>query len=125
MKNDVYFRDHLKTAPNEIPARIGFSPSCWEVFGVDLISKIVSENRDMFPNHETIINAAKTREYLPWQTTGRDYVDSWGVTWRTSVNGITGAVIKPSIEKWDDLKGFVPPDPELQGAFKRQGGHRS
>lgn len=117
MDNYIFFRDHFGTKPNEIPVRIDFSPSCWEFFGVEQIAKIITDNKDMFPNHEAIINGVKAKEYLPWQTAGENYVDSWGVTWRTSANGITGAVIKPSIEKWEDLNGFVPPNPELQNGW--------
>ena len=97
--------------------RIGFSPSCWDAFGTELVSKIVTENKDIFPNYEAVINESKAKRYMPWQTAGSEYHDSWGVGWRTSVNGITGAAIKPSIESWDDLAGFVPPDPEKQNGW--------
>ena len=117
MKNDIYFRDQLNTRHNEISAHIGFSPSCYEKYGVDLITKIVTENSDVFPNHENIINDAKRKTYAPWQTAGRSYFDSWGVEWRTSVNGITGAAIKPSIGSWDDFEKFIPPNPEFQNGW--------
>jgi len=112
VKNDIFFRELLNTRKNEIPARINFSATCWDVFGVDLLSRIVTENRDIFPRYETIINDAKARKYKSWHIAGRDFIDSWGVIWRTVVNGMTGVVIKPPIRKWEDLKNFKAPDPE-------------
>ena len=117
MQNDIYFRDRLNTKPGEIPASISFSPSCYETLGVDLIAKIVTENKDIFRNHEAIIQAAKAKEYNPWQIAGKEYADSWGVIWRSSVNGNTGTVIKPSIEKWEDLDTFAIPNPEFQNGW--------
>ncbi|MCL2832813.1 MAG: hypothetical protein FWD78_06560 [Treponema sp.] len=117
MNNEIYFHDYLNAKPKEIPLRLSFSPSCREIMGVDLITKIITENKDMFPNYGAAINEIKTGQFLPWQTAGADYYDSWGVLWRTSVNGITGAAVKPSIESWDDFAGFKPPDPELQNGW--------
>jgi len=117
MKNDVFFRDQLDTKPKEISARIGFSPSCYGMYSLQEITRIVTDNKDIFRNHEQIIREAKSPKYLPWQTAGGTYKDSWGVEWRTSVNGITGAAITPSIKTWDDLGSFVPPDPEHQNGW--------
>jgi uroporphyrinogen decarboxylase len=117
MNNNIYFQDFLKTQANEIPVRINFSPTYKDARGIDTLAKIVTDNRDIFPGYERIIENAKSNSYLPWQTAEKDYVDSWGVTWRTSINGMTGAVKKPSIEKWEDLDGFIPPNPELHNGW--------
>jgi len=47
----------------------------------------------------------------PWEQAGRPYVDSWGCTWETTDDGITGAVVRHPLADWEALDRFTPPDP--------------
>jgi uroporphyrinogen-III decarboxylase len=39
-------------------------------------------------------------------------VDSWGCTWETTDDGITGSVARHPLADWDALESFVPPNPD-------------
>lgn len=114
-------RDLLRAArfehPEKIPCRIDVSPSCWDAYPRSELIELMVGHPEIFPD----AHPDKLRDFAPdvppRMRAGGDYVDSWGSVWRTSQNGIVGAVVRHPLEDWNVLDSFSPPDPENQDGW--------
>jgi hypothetical protein len=91
--------------PEHIPVVLWINPACWHHYPQDALQELVADHPLLFPAPPSSPTLA------PWERAGKPYVDSWGCTWDTMDDGITGSVIRHPLANWDPLEGFAPPDP--------------
>ncbi|MCX5643333.1 MAG: hypothetical protein NTZ17_01415 [Phycisphaerae bacterium] len=92
--------------PQYIPVVFWINPACWHHYPTDALQELVSEHRLLFPGPQP------PPAFAPWERGGKPYVDSWGCTWETTDDGITGSVTNHPLADWEALEGFTPPDPD-------------
>ncbi len=91
--------------PEHIPVIFWINPACWHHYPREALGELVSKHPLLFPRPPS------PPEFAPWERAGRPYVDSWGCTWETTDDGITGSVVKHPLGDWDTSGSFAPPDP--------------
>lgn len=92
--------------PQYIPMVFWINPACWHHYPPDALLDLASRHPLLLPDPPS------PSALLPWERAGEPYVDSWGCTWETTDDGITGSVVKHPLAAWDDLERFAPPDPD-------------
>jgi uroporphyrinogen decarboxylase len=93
--------------PEHIPVVFWINPACWHHYPRSALLELVSRHPLLFPDSAS----ARVPVLLPWERAGEPYVDSWGCTWETTHDGITGAVTGHPLADWNALEDFTPPDP--------------
>jgi len=91
--------------PQYVPVVFWINPACWHHYPQNALQELISNHRLLFPHPPS------PPAFAPWELAGRPYVDSWGGTWETTDDGITGSVIQHPLTDWDTLENFAPPDP--------------
>jgi hypothetical protein len=92
--------------PALIPVVFWINPACWHHYPADALRELIANHPLLFPDPQ-----APPSPLAPWERAGEPYVDSWGCTWETTDDGITGAVTRHPLADWEALASFVPPDP--------------
>jgi uroporphyrinogen decarboxylase len=119
MRDPDFLRAYTFTQPTRIPIRFEVNYACLEAYDLRELRKLVSRHSLLFKDHERSFLDPRQRQPAPWQTAGSEYEDSWGSTWRTTTNGITGTVIRFPLADWAALGSFRPPDPEEHDGWTR------
>lgn len=91
--------------PEHIPVIFWINPACWHHYPQDVLQELVLEHPLLFPGPQS------PHTFAPWERAGKPYADSWGCTWETTDDGITGSVTGHPLAHWDALGSFLPPDP--------------
>jgi len=92
--------------PEYVPVVFWINPACWHHYPPDALHKLVSNHPLLFPDPSSL-----AVPLAPWERAGKPYVDSWGCTWETTDDGITGSVIRHPLADWETLESLTPPDP--------------
>ena len=92
--------------PEHIPVVFWINPACWHHYPQDVLQELMASHPLLFPRPQPCPALA------PWERASRPYVDSWGCTWETTDDGITGSVVRHPIADWDALQSFTPPNPD-------------
>ncbi|RPJ79799.1 MAG: hypothetical protein EHM13_13045, partial [Acidobacteria bacterium] len=92
--------------PEYVPVVFWINPACWHHYPQDALQELVSNHPLLFPSPPS------PPVLTPWERAGQSYVDSWGCTWETTDDGITGSVTRHPLANWDVLESFTPPDPD-------------
>lgn len=114
-------KENLKRAiefknPNWVPITIYFSPYSEKHYGNEL--KYIREKYHIiFERDNGFHNFSIFNKILGPTWKKGQYTDNWGCVWQSSFDGIEGQVIKSSLETWDNLINFKPPDPDKVGPF--------
>jgi len=93
--------------PQYVPVVFWINPACRHHYPQDALHELVSTHPLLFPDLQS-----PPPPLAPWEHAGKPYVDSWGCTWQTTDDGITGSVIRHPLADWDALERFTPPDPD-------------
>jgi hypothetical protein len=96
--------------PERIPVSFHVSAACWERYPQETLQELMAEHSSLFPDLQKVDEIRPT--YAPWRRAGEPYTDSWGCTWQTAENGITGAVVEHALGDWGAFPSYVPPSPE-------------
>lgn len=99
--------------PEWIPISSGFPAPCWEFYGPESLEELLSTHPIMFPGYQRGSIYPDHLPIGPHTLKGKPYTDPWGSVWRTTTDGMVGAVAKHPLESWDSFKGFTAPDPEV------------
>jgi hypothetical protein len=102
--------------PEYIPMSFHINGACWNHYPHDALFELKESHPFLFPGFTRPEGEFRV-EYSPWQRAGEPYIDPWGCVWETAEDGITGAVVKHSLETWDDFDGYTPPDPEQSSGW--------
>jgi len=95
--------------PDHIPMVFWINPACWHHCQSEVLFDLMAEHRLLFPQFDR--DNPVTSALAPWERAGQPYTDAWGCVWKTTDDGITGAVTQHPLADWDDLARFTPPDP--------------
>jgi len=102
--------------PERVPMHFYINGSCWRYYPQEALQELMAAHPLLFPGFEKH-HGHSTPGYAPWQRAGQPYTDSWGCTWETSEDGITGAVVKHALPDWDAFAGFCPPSPDAHNGW--------
>jgi hypothetical protein len=91
--------------PEHIPVVFWINPACWHHYPQEALQELVSEHPLLFPHPPS------PPVFAPWERAGPPYVDSWGCTWETTDDGITGSVLGHPLANWDAFESFALPNP--------------
>jgi uroporphyrinogen decarboxylase len=92
--------------PEHIPVVFWINPACWHHYPEGALQELIADHPLLFPDPHL-----PRAPLAPWEQAGRPYVDSWGCTWETTDDGITGAVTRHPLADWGAFEHFTPPDP--------------
>ena len=97
--------------PDFIPMQFCINPACWTNYPQEELLDLMEAHPFLFPNF--------VRPQLPFQLfysnvqrKDQPYVDDWGCTWQTTMDGITGTVTGHPLDDWSKFAGYGMPDPE-------------
>ena len=97
--------------PEHIPLNLGLGPVAWSQYPHDRLQELMAAHPVLYPGF-TPAAPPTVPEPAPWRRAGVAYTDSWGCVWETNEDGITGAVTRPALARWEDLADWTPPNPE-------------
>ncbi len=110
-------RAYTFNKPERIPVRYSISIASWYNYDTQDLEKLVLKHKSLFPNYIEGSIDKNNLPFLPYHIKDVEYTDSWGCVWKTGKFGITGAVVKHSLDNWDKLKTFIPPDPNQRNGW--------
>ena len=85
--------------------------ACWSHYDIDRLQDLMEAHHFLFPDFER--SPRDAIEYPPNARKDHPYCDPWGCLWKTSDNGIVGAVTEHPLADLDKVESFTPPDPEV------------
>ena len=88
--------------PDYIPMSFHVSAACWRHYPQEALIELMAAHPLLFPGFEPPSLPVQP-QVAPWRRAGAPYVDSWGCTWETVEDGLTGAVIDRPLKTWDGL----------------------
>jgi len=97
--------------PQWAPIVFEFQPAVWMRHGAGLGELI---------NRHTLVEGGHQRGYEyparldPLVMRGMVVTDDWGCVWNNAQEGLLGRVVHHSLEHWESLRSFTPPDPLKQ-----------
>ena len=99
--------------PDYIPMNFVINPSCWEAYPQDAIFELVESHSLLFPGFRRPAGRY-VPEYPLVARKGADFTDDFGCVWRTTVDGITGTVVRHPLEDWEAFASYRGPDPLIR-----------
>ncbi len=105
-------RAYTFNKPDRIPVKYAISLASWYSYETRDLEKLVLKHKYLFPGFIKGSMNKNSLPFKPYRKKGFEHTDSWGCTWKTNYNGITGTVIKHSLENWNNLDIIKTPDPE-------------
>jgi len=115
-KRDNILRAIRFDTPDYIPMSFHINVACWHHYEQNALQDLMEGHPFLFPNFKRLDNI--TPNYGLNQLKDKPYADPWGCVWKTSDNGITGAVHGHPLPNWDNFVSYNPPRPEnTDGTF--------
>jgi len=102
--------------PDYIPMSFHVTGACWRHYPQEALIELMAAHPFLFPEFEPPALPVQP-QIAPWRRAGAPYVDSWGCTWETVEEGLTGAVIDRPLGTWDNWPGFASPSPETDDGW--------
>lgn len=97
--------------PDSIPMTFAINAACWHHYDQEALKDLMESHPLLFPGYAR--PAGEVRPvYLPNARAGEPYTDPWGCVWRTTDDGITGAVHGHPLTTWEAFGSYRMPDPE-------------
>lgn len=111
-KKENYLRAVRFERPDYIPMVFAINDACWQSYPQEFLCEQIEKHPRLFegysipklPYHPHFANVARKDE---------PYTDDFGCVWQTTVDGITGTVVKHPLADWDNLKTYQAPDPDI------------
>ena len=98
--------------PDYIPMKFVINASCWEAYPQDAIFELMESHPLLFPGFRRPAGRY-VPEYPLVARKGADFTDDFGCVWRTTVDGITGTVVRHPLEDWEAFASYRGPDPAV------------
>ncbi len=105
--------------PEWIPIRFSISLASWRDYGAKELEKLILKHKSLFPDYIQGDIDVNNLPFKPYRIAGVKYMDSWGCLWKTNKSGITGTVVKHSLDNWNDFKNFIPPNPNHHNGWEK------
>jgi uroporphyrinogen decarboxylase len=93
-----------------IPMSFHINASCWHHYPQDALQELMAEHPLLFPGFAPVPGPVQV-DIAPHVRAGKPFTDPWGCVWETADDGIIGAVVEHPLERWENLEGYMPPDP--------------
>jgi uroporphyrinogen decarboxylase len=108
---DNYLRALEFRHPQWVPITFDLLPAVWMRHGDGL--------RQVALRHPRVFESPNAQDYAsqdlePFARPGQSFRDDWGCVWHNVQAGILGQVVEHPLADWKALKGFRPPDPDVQ-----------
>jgi uroporphyrinogen decarboxylase len=97
--------------PERIPMSFHINASCWHHYPQDALQELMAAHPLLFPGFTPVPGPVQV-DIAAHVRAGRPFTDPWGCVWETADDGILGAVVEHPLERWENLEGYVPPDPD-------------
>ncbi len=108
----VYFE-----RPAFVPVELCINQTSWHHYPADILEDYIAEHPQVFRGNNCIFPKDEA-DHPPWQRAGTRFVDSWGCTWESRTNGMTGYVVKNALKDWAELATFRFPDPVVRNGWR-------
>lgn len=105
-----YLRNVRMAGPEYMPVAVSISNAEWDMWREDL-EDVCLRHPSLFPGFENGQRDWDNFDFGPAHRAGECYVDNWGVTWHSEVDGLEGCFTNPPLADWDALSTYLPPDP--------------
>jgi len=112
-ERENYLRNVLMVGPEWIPCHFYISDASWDQLRKEL-EEVLIRHPKLFPNFKKGQREHENRDFGPAHRANELYIDAWGCTWKTAIDGLEGQVIKSPLTDWNKLKTYKPPDPLVQ-----------
>lgn len=109
-ERENYLRNAAFRGPQWIPSTVVVSGASWDQWRGEM-EAVVIRHPTIFPHFAPGSIDFENHDYGPGRRAGETYTDAWGCVWRSTIDGIAGAVIEHPLADWASLESFVPPDP--------------
>jgi len=119
MRDPDFLKAYKFCGPERIPIRFEFNCACLYQYDLEELKGLVSRHPLLFKDYVEGFLDPELRCPDPWQVAGTEYEDSWGSVWRTTMDGITGTVVRFPLAAWDDFRNFRAPDPKQHNGWGR------
>ena len=110
-------RAYTFNKPDRIPVRFNIQISSWYNYETRDLENLIFRHKSLFPYYKKGSVDRNNLPFLDYNKKGAEHTDPWGCVWKTSQNGITGTVVKHSLSNWDNLKTFIPPNPDYYNGW--------
>ncbi|MBI9016810.1 MAG: hypothetical protein JEZ07_06055 [Phycisphaerae bacterium] len=97
--------------PDYIPMVFHINESCWDHYPNNALNDLMAEHKFLFPDYQKGPGRAEL-DYQIIERIGKPFIDGWGCTWETAMNGIVGTVTKHPLANWDNFGSYIAPNPE-------------
>lgn len=104
-------RAYTFRGPERIPMFFKISGAAWRYYGFEPLRELIESHPLLFPDTKDLLETGRALDFPPWQRAQTEHRDSWGCIWRTTEDGITGAVVHHPLNDWGALEAWTPPDP--------------
>ena len=109
-KKENYFKAVRFERPDYIPMVFAINDACWQAYPQEFLCEQIEKHPRLFegyiipklPYHPNFANVARKDQ---------PYRDDFGCVWQTTVDGITGTVVKHPLADWENFKTYHAPDP--------------
>jgi uroporphyrinogen decarboxylase len=96
--------------PEYIPMEFVINNACWHHYNHDFLFDSMESHPQLFPNFKRPEGKYQPK-YLVNAIADVPYIDPWQCVWKTSENGITGAVHGHPLGSWNDFPKYTAPNP--------------
>ncbi|MEM3478778.1 MAG: uroporphyrinogen decarboxylase family protein [Candidatus Bathyarchaeia archaeon] len=114
-----YLRSVEFRSPEYIPCRVMVTWPLWLAYGEKLeriyqAHKFVIQPKDVHPSWKDVIKSneklSDAQRFIP--RASRMLTDPFGCVWSFNIEGYQGQVVRHPLERWENFKNYVFPDPE-------------
>ncbi|MBT3342092.1 MAG: hypothetical protein HN712_15755 [Gemmatimonadetes bacterium] len=97
-------------SPDHIPMVFHINAACWHHYPQDDLEALMADHPILFPEFERSTRRVELNSDRDVRA-NRSFVDPWGCTRDTGIDGIATVVTRHALTDWDDLPDFRAPDP--------------
>jgi hypothetical protein len=104
-------RSALFEKPDFIPMTFVINDSCWKSYDQNQLCDLIESHPFLFPDFKRPA-LPYTPDYALVARKDAPYTDDFGCVWQTTIDGITGCVVKHPLSDLDVLPSYRWPDPD-------------
>lgn len=110
LKRDNILKTIRFERPDYIPMSFHINAACWQSYPHEALFDLMESHKFLFPDFKRP-QAKYIPHFSPVARKDQPFTDDWGCVWETTMDGITGTVIKHPLSDWSELKDYKAPNP--------------
>jgi len=110
-ERENYLRAVRFERPDWVPMIFHINPACWRHYDPAALEDLVAAHPRLFPPFQ-MAQVQREDALGPWQRASRPFTDPWGCVWKTTEDGIAGAVVQHPLADWSGFETYHAPDPD-------------